>query len=49
MAAARSFASGSQPPVSTTVNARPFHCASYGDPVAGHAGDVLDDRLRGGR
>lgn len=30
MAAARSLASGSQPPVSTTVNCRPAHCASYG-------------------
>ncbi len=28
IAAARSFASGSQPPVSTTVKRRPDHCAS---------------------
>ena len=28
MAAARSLASGSQPPVSTTVKRRPFHWAS---------------------
>ena len=45
IASARPRASGSQPPVSTTVKARPFQVASYVDAVARDAGDVLDDRL----
>ena len=44
-APARPWASCSQPPVSTTVKRRPFHVGVVGDPVAGHAGHVLDDGL----
>ena len=38
-------ASGSQPPVSTTVKRRPGPLRVVGDPVAGHARHVLDHRL----